>query len=187
MGRRALPWLLTIFLLGGGLVASSIARARGHTLLGQAVGGLVLVAAFFLFTSLHRLYLEAGIVVVGTLAIQPNELLVQRENQLPQRFSLWQNAPRLVIHYEGYCGERLGRTTFSGVENFISLNDGPLLRFWVPDETVTLDLQTILRSWYLRKLPVKEYCQDSRTFLLTRDLSYEQIQIYKREFGVTLY
>jgi len=57
----------------------------------------------------------------------------------------------------------------------------------MPDASLLLGLQALLRSWYHRRISIKEYCQDSRTFLLGRNLSYEQIQAYKQEFGVSLY
>lgn len=183
----ALRWIVPVLFFGLGVVAALLEQARQHTYLANAFGCLAFVGGLITLLVGKLLYPAAGITVIGTLTLAPEELWLQLIDHPAQQLSLQHDITHVTIRYEGYAGELVGRTNLSGIENFISLNKGPNLRFWVPDEWVTLDLQTILRSWYLRKVPLREYCMDSRTFLLTRDLSYEQIQIYKREFGVSLY
>ena len=135
----------------------------------------------------RQYYPVAGIAVTGTLTLKSNELVLRLGQDADQQLDLGPAGPPIIIRYEGYAGEQVGRVSFEGTENFISIDNSPLHRFWIPDDSVTMGLQALLSSWYARKIPVKEYCQDSRTFLLERNLSYEQIQAYKREFGVSLY
>ena len=92
------------------------------------------------------------------------------------------------ITYRGFKDERLTqRISASGFDNFIRLNSGETYRFEVLSEQAQENLRNELRRWYLLKVKVKEYRQDGPTFLLHRNLSYEQIQAYKQEFGVNLY
>lgn len=98
------------------------------------------------------------------------------------------SATAVLLTYQGFKGEYLApRTRASGTDNFIQIDDGQAYQFAVLTEQAQQQLRTELHRWYLRKVKVKEYRQDGPTFLLHRDLSYEQIQGYKREFGVGLY
>ena len=95
---------------------------------------------------------------------------------------------RLKLEYHGYKGESLGsRHPAPGDLNFIQIEGGERLAFEVPDKHREQLLRQELRRWYHLDVKLKEYRQHSPTFLLHRNLSYEQIQAYKREFGVSLY
>ena len=92
------------------------------------------------------------------------------------------------LTYQGFEGERLTtRIRASGVDTFIQLNGGKTYRFEMPSEGQQELLRNELRRWYHLKVRVKEHRSDGLTFLLHRDLSYEQIQSYKQEFGVSLH
>lgn len=97
-------------------------------------------------------------------------------------------ATSVKLTYQGFKGEQLApRIWASGIDNFIQFNDGETYRFEVLTEQAQANLRNELRRWYLLKVKLKEHRRDGPTFLLHRDLSYEQIQAYKQEFGVGLY
>jgi hypothetical protein len=48
-------------------------------------------------------------------------------------------------------------------------------------------LIALLRSWYERGVPVREWYQGQRTFLLNPHMRYDDIQAFKKKYGVTLY
>ncbi len=103
------------------------------------------------------------------------------------RFSL-DASTQVRLSYQGFKNEQLApRIWASGVDNFIRINGGETYCFAVPTERVQTSLRAELRRWYLGNVAVKEHRRDGPTFLLHRDLSYEQIQAYKKEFGVELY
>lgn len=92
------------------------------------------------------------------------------------------------ITYQGFKGEQLApRIRATGIDNFIQIDGGETYRFEMPTEQAAANLRNELRRWYLLKVKVKEHRRDGPTSLLHRDLSYEQIQAYKQEFGVSLY
>jgi hypothetical protein len=94
----------------------------------------------------------------------------------------------IELTYRGFKNEALTpRIRATGIDNFIQINGGETYRFEILTELAQENLRVELRRWYLRKVVVKEHRQDGRTFLLHRNLSYEQIQAYKQEFGVNLY
>jgi hypothetical protein len=95
---------------------------------------------------------------------------------------------RVILTYQGFRNEHLApRIRASGIDNFIQLNEGEFYRFEVLTEQAQENLRRELRRWYHLKVKIKEHRRDGLTFLLHRDLSYEQIQAYKQEFGVSLY
>lgn len=92
------------------------------------------------------------------------------------------------ITYRGFKRERpTNRIRAGGIDNFIQVNGGETYRFEMLTEQARENLRQELRRWYLLKVKLKEHHQDGPTFLLHRGLSYEQIQAYKQEFGVSLY
>lgn len=48
-------------------------------------------------------------------------------------------------------------------------------------------LVALLRCWYERGVPVREWVRGQRTFLLNPGMSYDEIQAFKRRYGVSLY
>lgn len=48
-------------------------------------------------------------------------------------------------------------------------------------------LIALLQSWYERRVPVREWFRGQRTFLLNPTMRYEEIQAFKRQYGVSLY
>jgi hypothetical protein len=94
----------------------------------------------------------------------------------------------ITVRYQGYKGERLGpRAYASGHDNTITLATGPAYHFAIGNEAMQNTLRTELKNWYLRQVTLKEYRLGSRTLLLQPALTYEQLQRYKQELGVSLY
>jgi hypothetical protein len=128
----------------------------------------------------------AGLVEIGHVTADEEALTLRVDGQ-QSRFLL--DASTLVeLTYRGFKNEALTtRISATGIDNFIQINRGETYRFEVLTEPAQENLRVALRHWYQRKVAVKEHRQDGPTFLLHRNLSYEQIQAYKREFGVNLY
>ncbi|OGX83556.1 hypothetical protein BEN49_02015 [Hymenobacter coccineus] len=125
-------------------------------------------------------------VAAGQLLCFDDEIILAIDSQ-PTSYPL-DPTTAVFLTYQGFKGEPLApRTRASGTDNFIQINDGPTYQFAVLTEQAQQTLRTELHHWYLRRVKVKEHRRDGPTFLLYRDLSYEQIQEYKREFGVSLY
>lgn len=164
-----------------------LGRAQGNTILRDSGVALGIVGGIALLGFLKRYYPAAGLEVIGTVTAELDYLLWQPVGGAPYRTSLLPGGEEVAIWYNGYEGEMIGRTVLSGYENFISVGKGPRYRFWTPSPDEAIGLRAVLRAWYHRRIRLKEYCHDSRTFLLERDLSYEQIQAYKQKFGVGLF
>lgn len=97
-------------------------------------------------------------------------------------------ATRVMLTYRGFKNEALTTHIWAtGIDNFIQIDGGETYRFEMPTEQAQEALRQELRRWYHLNVKVKEQRQDGPTFLLHRGLSYEQIQAYKQEFGVSLY
>jgi|GEM_PF-4968092 len=185
--RMMLRWLVPLVSMVFGTLAILVAKASHSTVLTNSLIVLVMVvlSAWWGIRALY--YPMAGLEVIGTLALWPEEVAISNDSQGSQRIRLMPGATPVVIDYHGYQNERIGRNSLEGYNNFITIDHQHTYRFWAFDASVVTGLQNVLRSWYAHHIPVKEYCQDSRTFLLERDLSYEQIQAYKKEFGVSLF
>jgi hypothetical protein len=123
---------------------------------------------------------------VGRLLFFPDKLVVQTGAE--QLAVALLPATTIIITYQGYANERLGGKLYaSGYTNYIQLNDGPKYAFMVANEATQNTLKGELRHWYLRKVRLKEYRQGSRTILLLKTPTYEQLQQLKAELGVLLY
>lgn len=125
-------------------------------------------------------------VELGHLTSGEEELTLSIDGQ-ETRFPL-DTLTSVELTYRGFKNEALThRIRATGLDNFIQMNGGETYRFEVLTEWAQENLRVELRRWYLRKVSVKEHRQGGPTFLLHRNLSYEQIQAYKQEFGVNLY
>ncbi|OON70990.1 hypothetical protein [Hymenobacter sp. CRA2] len=71
--------------------------------------------------------------------------------------------------------------------NRIRVGSWPMLGVWLRLLHEQERLIRLLQTWYERRVPVQELYQHQRTFLLDPDMSYEEIQAFKRRYGVTLY
>ncbi|MDO7849125.1 hypothetical protein Q5H92_22370 [Hymenobacter sp. M29] len=159
-------------------------------LLGRGSGVAVFICAFIcwlgMFFFIRKNWPDRFITAEGHLLSTGKELLL---NIGQQRITFPLNAATTVeITYRGFKGEHLtNRITASGIDNFIQFNEGEVYRFEVLTAQAQETLRNEVRRWYHLKVQVKEWRRDGPTFLLHRDLSYEQIQAYKQEFGVGLY
>ena len=166
-----------------------VGLAGGVIALGLAVGHLPGLAVAVAIGSLGvaRLWGPASTVQpVGRLLFFADKLVLL-EGARQTTFPL---APttQITIRYQGYKGERLGpRAYASGHGNTIILATGPAYHFAIGNEATQNTLRTELKNWYLRQVTLKEYRLGSRTLLLHPALTYEQLQRYKQELGVSLY
>ncbi len=156
-------------------------------LLGNAVAaGFAFLSWLAIFLWIKKRWPSPRMVAEGALSSKSHELqlLIHDKQQVFQIDETLQ----ITITYQGFRGEQLApRIWASGFDNFIQFNDGETYRFEMPTEQAQENLRGELRRWYLLKVRLKEHRRDGPTFLLHRDLSYEQIQAYKQEFGVSLY
>lgn len=177
-----------LLLLLAGLVCLVDDNRSGRN--GEAFGWLLLRGATCFYLG-HELFKFVGLlrphlVEVGQLTSSEDQLMLTLRTQ--QRAFALNSTTRVHIDYRGYRNECIThRIRATGIDNFIRINDSRNFRFEMPTEEAQEDLRTELRRWYLRRVHLKENRQDGPTFLLHRNLSYEQIQDYKREFGVSLY
>lgn len=134
----------------------------------------------------RRLILTAKVIETGQLLVTGDTLTVKYD-ELEDRLFPLTPAFQVQLTYEGFLGEKLSRHhSAGGIDNWLVLG-GQKYRFRVLSAGEADDIRTALRRWYHTKVQLREYRNDSRTFLLTSDLSYKQIQAYKKELGVSLY
>ncbi|MGI4761734.1 MAG: hypothetical protein ACRYF0_13575 [Janthinobacterium lividum] len=113
--------------------------------------------------------------------------LVMRMDEAEQQWPLLAST-RVSLRYQGFRHESLGgRMHASGIDNFIQVDDGPEYAFAVPNEAIQATLRRELRHWYERKVQLREFRWGNRTIFLYKEPSYEQLQAFKKEFGISLY
>lgn len=125
---------------------------------------------------------------IGWLRCYPNRLAVVAANGAESASYVLDPSTSVTINYRGFENEQLTpRIRATGYDNFISFNDGPSYAFHIPDELTQEYLRTELRNWHLHKVQLKEYRRGGRTLLLYKEPTYEQLQQFKSELGVSLY
>jgi hypothetical protein len=149
-------------------------------LLGPVAAAVVLVG---LFWGIRRL--EAKPPQVGQLRLGPTRLEVVGPAG-PQAWDLGPHS-RLELKYGGYRGLHRGRVEIDGTTNYLRLDDQEPLQFLLSDHRALEQLRWMLQAWYEQGVPVREYHFTDRTFLLNPHMSYEEIQAFKKKYGVELY
>lgn len=180
------------------LVTTATSAAKGGRWVGLAGGAIALslavghlpglaVAVAIGSLGVARLWGPATTVrPVGRLLFFSDKLVLL-EGDRQTTFPL-ASTTQITLRYQGYQGERLGpRAYASGHGNTIQLAAGPTYHFAIGNEAMQNTLRAEFKNWYLRQVNLKEYRLGSRTLLLHSALTYEQLQRYKQELGVSLY
>ncbi|MGI4872303.1 MAG: hypothetical protein ACRYFX_14140 [Janthinobacterium lividum] len=167
--------------LGGLLALGAIVRLLPLWVV--EVGGLLLLALLLVGLAKSKPFKPLA---TGYLLFFENRVEVRVSGNSQQW--LLDSTTRVSLRYQGFRREHLGgRMWATGTNNFLTLPDGAEHAFYVADAAVQTALRRELRHWYQRKVQLKEYRWGSRTILLYKNPSYEQLQEFKREFGISLY